>query len=361
MFVDFDALKKGLNNLSIKKVPKTFLQILDKTYNEVLVSKYLAYFIDERNTNRSIVQQILQKTKVSSEPDFEELLANSTFESIKTEDQISSQSRLDIIVKYSQFWLVIENKIWAWESKANQTSDYEKQLSVLNKDKLPVKYIYLKPEFNKSRPSNKHFIQLYYKDLVDILNSVNQEQLADQENYLYLRDFTKHVEEYFMKENEEFDDPALQFYFENRNKIDHVVSTYNTYSKKIMILLNERLQDSFSDYKVHGVKSYTQIFKKNWENKGSTGLHFEIQASEPLDKLLGNKAVTFKYSIHNEANTRERYPSVPHKLELGSGRYLFNNSENIFSSIQSIVEDMKTIVENNVHIIDDAIAKGPVK
>ena len=83
MEINFNDLQTKLNNLTIKKPPKTFLKILDKEYNEVLVSKYLAYFLNERNTTRDILKQILIHTSSKNDTDdFIELLNDAEFEDI---------------------------------------------------------------------------------------------------------------------------------------------------------------------------------------------------------------------------------------------------------------------------------------
>jgi len=114
MLIDYCELQKKLNNIQEKKTPKTFLAILDKTYNEVIISKYLAYFLDEKNTSRIIIENILKQTSKNESVDFVELLESANFESIETEIPISRKDRLDILIKYSNFWIVIENKIYAF-------------------------------------------------------------------------------------------------------------------------------------------------------------------------------------------------------------------------------------------------------
>lgn len=357
MEISFNDLQTKLNNLTIKKPPKTFLKILDKEYNEVLVSKYLAYFLDERNTTRDILKQILIHTSSKNDTDdFVELLNDAEFEDIQTEEQISEHTRLDIIIKYSSFWIVIENKINAFESKENQTLDYERQLKEINKDQIPVKYIYLKPNFNKSKASNKNFAELLYSDLINIFKKVKKESLNDTENYLYFIDFIKHVEEYFMKSNQRIEDPALQFYFENKNKIDHIINIYNQESQKLRLQVVESLKNAFPNYQVHDTSTYIQIFKDTWENRGSTGIHFEIVASNTKwDTLLGNEAVRLRFCIHNEKNTKEKYPGIVQNT-INIKKYMFNNDENIMKAINDIIEEVKSLINKYEKFIDTTIA-----
>ena len=357
MIIDYKDLQEKLNVLEIKKAPKTFLQILDKSYNEVLVSKYLSYFLDERNTTREILKQILTLTSWNESVDFVDLLENGIFENIQTEEQISQENRLDIIIKYSNFWLVIENKIWAYESKDNQTLDYENQIKSLNTSKVPVKFIYLKPGFNKSKPSNTNFIELLYEDLLGILKKVKESDLVDKENYLYLQDFVKHTEEFFMKDNQFIvDEQALKFYFENKNKLDYIIGAYKKQSHNIRQLIVDSISNEFSNFKVHDTTSYIQVFKNNWENRGSTGIHFEILPNTNWDSLLGNKPIKLRFAIHNERNTKDKYLDIPHQ-SLYSKEFMFDNNENIQKSIQGIVEEVRVLISRFEKEIDIKISQ----
>ena len=49
MIIDFKQLQEDIDKIKIKEKRKTFLQILDKSYDEVLISKLVAYFLNERN------------------------------------------------------------------------------------------------------------------------------------------------------------------------------------------------------------------------------------------------------------------------------------------------------------------------
>ena len=317
----------------------------------------MAYFLDERNTNRDILKQILIYTSSRNDTDnFVELLNDAEFEDIQTEERISEHSRVDIIIKYSSFWIVVENIINAFESKVNQTVDYERQLKEINKDQIPVKYIYLKPNFNKSKASNKNFSELLYSDLINIFKKVKKESLNDIENYLYFMDFIKHMEEYFMKSNQRIDDPALQFYFENKNKIDHIINIYNQESQKVRLQIVDSLKNAFPNYRVHDTSTYIQIFKDRWENRGSTGIHFEIVASNTkFDTLLGKETVRLRFCIHNEKNTREKYSGIAQET-INIKKYMFNNDENIAKSINDIIQEVQSLINKYEKLIDTTIA-----
>ena len=223
-------------------------------------------------------------------------------------EMLSRGDYIDILIRYSTFWVVIENKIFAWESKPNQTTIYEESINKINVDHLPVFYIYLKPNYNTSTPSNKHFKILYYSNLLDIFKTITINDLGDnKKNYIYLDDFSHLIERYLMN-NLNLDSEEIKFYLNNKGKIDHIISNYKTQCKKVLTMLVEAIKSKFPDYIVHQTKTYIQVFKSTWENNKNIGIHFEILATEPnFENLINNKAFEFSFDIHNEQNTQNKY------------------------------------------------------
>lgn len=353
--ISYEDLKNYFDSLMIKKAPLTFLQIINKTYDEVIISKLVAYILDERNTSKNVIKDILKKLYKDSEDDFVELLETGIFESIKTEEQISDEDRIDIIIKYNNFWVVIENKINAYESKENQTIRYEKYINKINYNNLPVKYIYLKPLYNKSNPSNKNFSILHYGDLVEILKKY-LEELENKDITLYIKDFIKHIEVFLMKDNSfDYDEKAVNFYIENKEKIDYLVDNYKVQCLNTRNLLVESIKSKFTNFLVHDTSSYIQIYKDFWENKGSTGIHIElIAARTSYDLILGDKQFRIRFAVHNEKNTKEKYVNIIQK-SLFSKEYPFDNSDNIQKSIKNILEELEIIIDKYENIIDTEI------
>ncbi len=358
MIIDYGELQNKLNNIQEKKTPKTFLAILDKAYNEVIISKYLAYFLDERKTSRTIIENILKQTSSKNESvDFVELLESANFESIETEIPISRKGRLDILIKYSNFWIVIENKIYAFESKDNQTVNYEKQIKNANTNKLPVKFIYLKPEFNKSKPSNPKFIEFLYKDLVGLFQQLNKDDLKDQENYIYLQDFIKHIKEFLMKDNNLFTDKkTLEFYLENKSKIDYMIKVYQEETHKIRKFIVENIVSEFPGFKVYDTAAFIQIFKDHWENYEHNGIHFEILPNRSFDELLGGK-IELKFTLHNEKKTKDKYSNIVHKSYMQAKEFTFGSNEEVQKSVKEILKQLHLMIDECEVDIDTKISQ----
>ena len=360
MNIDYCELQKLLNQLTIKKEPKTFLDVVDKSFDEIMVSKYLTYLLDERNTCKSILRQIITKTSSSDDTiNFVELLDSGIFECIESEEQIAKDSRLDIIIKYSTFWLVIENKILASESKPKQTLIYEKELKKSNLNKLPIKFIYLKPKFNKSKPSNPHFTELTYEDIMNVLENVSKEELQEPNNYQFLQDFIKHIRRYFMNKTQSIlDEQALKFYYENKDKIDYIINTHKEENLRVQNLLVNSITESFPTFMVHSAPTYIQIYKQAWQPKGVTSIHFEILTPKGLSfyNLIDKTSIKLTFAIHNEKSTKEMYPELKHQT-LYSKEFKFNTNENIQNSIEVIIQEIQTIINRFEEQIDKIIDK----
>ena len=357
MNIDYTALQKQLDALTIKKQPKTFLQILDKSYNEVLISKYLACFLNEENTCRDVIKQLLTKTQLQSDVNFIDLLNYATFETVSIEESISRESRLDIIVKYSNFWIVIENKIFAYESKNNQTYDYEQQIQKQNINNLPIKFIYLKPSYNKSKPSNPNFVVTLYDDLFNIFASLKTTDLNDKDCYFYLQDFITHTKEFLMKDNLFIDNPEMDFYLKNKSKLDYIINKYKQQSKNIRDLLVESLKDTFKSFQIYAsTTDFIQVFKDNWENINHTGIHFELLINTNWDSILSKEPVIVNFVIHNEKNTRDKYTDIKTQ-KLFTKKLMFDNQTNIQNSIQTILDTIQLMIDKYSKFIDDIISK----
>lgn len=99
---EINLLQEKLEKINIIEPQMTFLQIINRSMREIVISKYLAFLLDERNTTFKILEKILIKTYKSIDNiNFEER----QLEEVYTEYQISVNNRLDIFIKYSNYGL----------------------------------------------------------------------------------------------------------------------------------------------------------------------------------------------------------------------------------------------------------------
>lgn len=351
---ELEKLERKLKRLKIKKIPTTFLSIINKKYDEVTISKYVAYLINPEYTTLSIIEGILNVTQSENdETNFLELLnaGNTVYEDTYIEEAITSTSQLDILIKFSTFWIVIENKINSYENN-NQSLKYEKDLR--NQTKLPIKYICLKPQYNNCKLQNEKFTYILYNQLVDILKKVTKYELAEEENYIYIENFIKHVEGYLMNENEIQISENIEVYIENKDIIDNMLHNYKTQCEIVRKKLVECVRNKFLDeYEIYCTKYYLQIWKKGWENINHEGIHYEILCD--FNHIIGYDTKVI-FAVHNERKTNKNFPEIISRT-VKELPYRFDNLNEIENSINQIVDEIYKVAEENNALIDKILNK----
>lgn len=358
MNYDLEKLEQRINRLKIKDIPNTFFNIIKKNRDEVILSRMVAFLLDPNHTCLEIIQKILEHTASDIDTcDFVEQLNQDDTSSvyINTEEPISKRSRLDIILKFSSFWIVIENKVDASENN-DQSLKYEEDLK--QHTHLPIKYICLKPNYNPCKLKNKHFVYLTYGELVQILKQISIYQFQKKEHYPYMEDFIKHVEGYLMSENELELSKDIEFYIEHKEIITQIEHNYHKQCEIVTQKLEEMIREKFdSSYQIYVSPSmkwqYIQIWRENWDNPAHSGLHYELYGN--INHLL-NKETPITFAIHNENKTKNQYPNIK-SIDLKTINYKFDTSKNIEDSLNSIVEEIYQIAQEHTSKIDDYISK----
>ena len=352
---ELEKLENKIKRIKIKKMPTTFLSIINKNFDEVTISRCMAFLINPENTTLKITEQLLETTQEKNdETDFLQLFNDNIteFESIDIEEAISSRSRIDIIIRFSTFWIVIENKINSYENN-DQSLKYEEDLR--KQTNLPIKYICLKPQYNQCKMKNEKFCNIFYKQIVDILKTITKYDLKEEENYCYIEDFIKHMEGFLMNENELQISEDVEFYIDNKNVIDNILINYKKQCELVKNKLDELIKNKFGEnYETYCSRyGYIQIWKKSWNNENYNGIHYEILCD--FLHIIGYDTKV-QFAIHNEAKTRKMYPQIKHQI-VKENKYKLDSSKNIENSINEIVNEMYNIAEENNMIIDEIFNK----
>ena len=182
---EFEELQQKLNDITTFGKSDTFLSILNRSNDENMISRLVAFVLDPTKTTPKILEKLLLETQSKQDAaDFVALFHDpeNRFRIVQPEKQISPRSRLDILIQFSKFWIVIENKIDADET-GKQSLNYEEDLQHAH---VPIKYIFLKPEYNPHSLQNKHFTLITYTQLAAILKSISMADFKQPENYVYL-------------------------------------------------------------------------------------------------------------------------------------------------------------------------------
>lgn len=171
----------------------TFFEILGRAYDEDLISRMLAYaFKNDELLLKNVLEFYFGKD-----------LNLCTVDSVECEKAMLG-GRADIFItahnsKGTNFTVTVENKIYSWEH-SEQTNTYydfvEKQFS----DSRNA-YIFLKPVFNASLCSCKHFKILTYASLSGLISNTKDDKIAD---------LKKHIEKFLSFKEVKFMDIDIQ-------------------------------------------------------------------------------------------------------------------------------------------------------
>lgn len=352
---ELEKLENKLRRIRTKKLPTTFLSIINKNFDEVTISRCITFLLNPEYTTLRIIEELINITQdKNDEADFLQLFNDdiTEFESIYAEEVVSSRSRLDIVIKFSTFWIVIENKINSYENN-DQSLRYEADLR--NQTDLPIKYICLKPQYNKCKIKNNKFSIVYYKQIADILKKITKYDMKEADNYLYLEDFIKHMEGYLMSENEIQISEDVEFYIDNKNIIDDILINYKKQCELVKSKLEQIVVNKFGDeYETYCSRyGYMQIWKKSWNNENYNGIHYEILCD--FNHIIGYD-VKVKFAVHNEMRTKKVYPQIKHQV-VKENKYNLDSSKNIEKSLNEIATQMYNIAEEYNKKIDSIFEK----
>ena len=322
----------------------TFLKIIDKEKDECSISKWVSFLINPNNTTFKILEKLLIKTASKRDKvDFVELFNESDTKLNYIRPEEPANGRVDIMVQFNKFWIMIENKVNADET-GNQSIRYEEFGNTQDK---PVKYILLKPDYNHYELKNENFVTIYYKEFADILREISKEDLKFEDNYIYIQEFIRHTDLYLTERIRDYKSILKS----DENKL------------KIVDKIREVFNIPYSDYQTHKMPRYNciQVWKKGWntqkEISNYKGIHYEILFLKDFDYLC-EKGVRVYMCIHNES-TKGRIPKeiLPKSQDIYNDKYDFDTQENAEKSINEIVKKLSEIARDNDKMIDSIIEK----
>lgn len=228
------------NNLS-------FLEVIDRSYDEDIISRYLLYIFENQIDILSLLVE-----KVFNKPDFD----IAEFDEAKAEYPIDYQKRIDLFFKgkdktNQEFVIIIENKIYCGEhdDQCNCYYNFINQVFPGIKNKF---FIYLKPSFNKRITESKEFKVVSYDDLLAVLDDF----IGDK----YVMDFSKTIKNKLVeKDMNDLEVLVLNNYEEVKNALNNSKKEMEGYFEN---LLKTNYGDQGYLYELSGF-SY-RIYKKDW-------------------------------------------------------------------------------------------------
>ena len=405
---NIEELIENLKKIDIKDSGITVLDILNKShYDENFISDWLAFiFNPEINGigNRPISSLMnsldISKSNIQNEDikrewsnnikELKDTINEQKFIGIEREKVIDDNKRIDMLIKYSNTWIVIENKINSKEN-GTQTKNYynyimkkkkkiEKELS---SGKINVIFIYLKPNYNKSEPSEENFIPLTYSQLFMQICEINENDYNEEEiyKYKYLEELERMMKNYMKEEEFDLSNIAIKTYINYREKIKSIEEQYRNNNKILIQKIVTEIENLFSKengYEINKKNNDTliQIGKTTWKNEKKngyfTGIHYEVDFIEKND-ILGFDNVEIRIELHIEDNIKDRELEKLHKkINIGkrpddrlnaydyekdelifySEKYNFTNDKFINQSIEKIISTLESMDKKYSQKID---------
>ena len=346
-------------NLKHREINYNFLDVIRKADNENIVSDWLAFLLDTKKCG-SVLPLKLFCNSLGIEYVGGEL-------EIEREYTLDNRRRIDILIKLENAWIVIENKINSMECN-EQTVDYEEKItSKANGQNVSLHYVYLKPSYNKSTPTNKSFEIMTYGNLADIWKDVVPNDFVNKENYVYFSEFIKLItKRYAMNKEIQFDENT-KLYIAFREQFNAAEQSFNDACQVVRDKLLNSLKVVFSPdegWVVSFHSEYIQFYKTNWGSE----LHFEIGTwawqrnfkNISFNRLIADD-VKIDYCLHAERTQTTIYGYkfqeivCQNKQLFDTGNYNFDNEDNCIFSINAIVERLQNIKNSIAPIIDNLL------
>lgn len=307
-----------------KKVPETIFTILNKKFDENGLSDYLAYLLHpiRNGIGFAPLQALCEYIGVNWKQEYE--LKNQVV--IEREFVLNNNRRIDLLILLGDDLLIgIEHKVFTGEH-GGQTKDYEAQLLLMYPN-LEHKYILLAPK--KLKPLSTSFQPMEYKELLNILKSVNLNPMLDIRKAVLFYEFITHLEEFFVSNNQFSLSDKTKLYLDHANMINDLRKSMKKDYENLFQFIEQNLQQQFNNFEEGWVfdfkssRGYQQIYKPHWKKK-DLWLHLELAITE---ESLISREVTFMLDI--EGNKRNDFRR--------------NKEENLKQSLQTTFDNNKIV------------------
>lgn len=407
-----EELIENLKKIDIKGSEITVLDILNKShYDENFISDWLAFiFNPEINGmgNKPICSLInsldISKSNVQNEDikigwsndikEFKDTVNEQKFIGIEREKVIDDNKRIDVLIKYSNTWIIIENKINSKEN-GTQTRNYYRYIMKKKKEtekeltsgKINVIFIYLKPNYNKSEPSDENFIPLTYSQLFMQICKINEHDYNEKEmyKYKYLEELERMMKNYMKEEEFDLNNIAIKTYINYSKEIASIEEQYSNNNKILVQKIVTEIENLFNKdnrYEINKKNNDTliQIGRITWKNENKNGLfngiHYEVSLK---NNILGFENVELSIALHIEGNINNKELEKLKEINIGkmpkdrindnedrisaydyekdekvryTEKYNFSNEKFINQSIEKIINRLESIDKEYCKKID---------
>lgn len=294
----------------------TFFGIIGRARDENLISRMLAYLIQHnRALSAALFAFYAEKKSADGEP------IDAEPESITCEKNMGS-GRADIFIEAGGYTLTIENKVNSWEH-GDQTKRYYQYVSKNYSDRKNG-FIFLKPDYNGSHPSDEHFAEMRYSEFLELME---KNGTGDR----FEKDFKRHIKKYFITWNGEImetDEMILQNYTAFKNMLSAAESKYAAAKQEVERALErgELLGGApIHDYRGASEKGALvsdnkkdighRIYKNQEWYDDASDYYFYLELVMPPDP----REITTQMVVHHYSNSKHREKSDVRNFINGRG------------------------------------------
>lgn len=371
----FTELKLEYSNLPRGELRRTtFLDIIDKSYDENFISDYLAFILNpnKNGIGTKPLLLVLSEHLETSDYSFKNI-------SIKREYTISNR-RLDIIIDNpdENLLIVIENKINSQES-FNQTKEYAKYINKAFPERNSI-LLFLAP-YSSNKLSSDEFKSMTYTDLYEKLNQISINEFSEIDSFKFFQDFLVHIKNKLLKSKTIMQiSEKTKLYIENKALINDLSSAYEKDASELFNYIVsitkkhfDKIEEAAFILSFNGDRGYQQITKKEW-NLTKLNIHYEwlqnkksffSKTSLPffIDVEGNNKEIFFKCISNENISEIEnndfhfRYPRRPRTViykEFKLHKPLYQCTTNEIDNFFNEVYEKSTFA---IKIIETALAQ----
>lgn len=103
--------------------------------------------------------------------------------------------------------------------------------------------------------------------------------------------------------------------------------------------------------------TFIQIWKKNWNNNGKTGVHIQLDPTKEKSflNMFGKEFFKITIALHNESTTQKLGVEIPEKFAR-TREYSFLKEDRV-NSVNMLIKDVKRFLSEVEQDVDDAFEK----
>lgn len=257
-----------------EKKKKTFLNIIGRTYDEDLISRFLAYILTKDTAlTLWLLGEYIRQQEVQNRTR-EEFLNCDVI--VLCEKQMG-KGRADIFIELKRTnktvaTITIENKIYSKEHD-DQTVTYSDWVREEYQDSFNT-FFFLRPAFNCSQAKSNRFVNITYSDLLEHMENDNSANV----DYI-TQDFKLHIERYLEAREMMLDEKQIKIINDYETYKKALDITLENYQKKQDLLLKRIREEFRTEYSFEekaedaGIGSF-RLFKDEWYSYTKTDRYF---------------------------------------------------------------------------------------